>query len=264
MVTYVLRCAQNRAMTSPNQSVGYAMHILQALIERGGVSVTEMAGELGVAPSTAHRILVTMADHGAASRTPSRRYTPGPLLTRPPRSPNALATIAARFKPVVRATHELVHETVHLMALVGNDIQFIDGIEGRQALRIGLRIGARIPAYCTSGGKAMLAEMPEDAVRALHPSGLPRWPGQRAHTMDALFAELDEVRRTGVAVNVGESEPGVVAIGVALSVGPLPTALAIALPTDRFERTGVAELERALREGIRQLPPDGGEAAPDL
>ena len=42
------------------------------------------------------------------------------------------------------------------------------------------------------------------------------------------------------------------------------TALAIALPTDRFERTGVAELERALREGIRQLPPDGGEAAPDL
>lgn len=237
------------------------MHILQALIERGEVTVTEMAGELSVAPSTAHRILVTMTEHGAASRTPHRRYGPGPLLARPTRSPNALAATAARFKPVVRATYELAQETVHLVALVGNDIQFIDGVEGRQALRIGLRIGARIPAYCTSGGKAILAAMSVEQVVRLHPNGLPPWPGQRAHTMDELFAELDQVRRSGVAVNVGESEPGVVAIGVALPSSPLPTALAIALPTDRFERTGLAELERALHEGIRRLPPEDAENA---
>ncbi|KAJ1681684.1 hypothetical protein LUZ63_023097 [Rhynchospora breviuscula] len=213
------------------------MHILQALIERGEVTVTEMAGELSVAPSTAHRILVTMTEHGAASRTPSRRYGPGPLLARPTRSPNALAATGRAF---------------------------IDGVEGRQALRIGLRIGARIPAYCTSGGKAILAAMSVEQVVRLHPNGLPPWPGQRAHSMDELFAELDQVRRSGVAVNVGESEPGVVAIGVALPSSPLPTALAIALPADRFERTGLAELERALHEGIRRLPPEDAESASEM
>lgn len=231
------------------------MRILEALIERGEVSVTEMATELGVAPSTTHRILGTMAEHGVASRTPGRRYTPGPLLARPIRHPNALAATVARLKPVVRATYDLAHETVHLVALVGDDIQFIDGIEGRQALRIGLRIGARIPAYCTSGGKAILASMTDDAVRALHADGLPPWPGQRAHTIPELLVELDEVRRTGVAINVGESEPGVTAVGVAIPDGTVPAALAIALPADRYARARPGELEAALREGIRHLPP---------
>lgn len=240
-------------MASTNHSVASAMHILRALIDCGEVTVTEMAAELGVAPSTAHRILATMAEHDAAARTPGRRYIAGPLLSRTARSPNALAETVARLRPAVRATYDLVHETVHLVALVGNDIQFIDGIEGRQALRIGLRIGARIPAYCTSGGKAILAALPWDQVERLHPQGLPSWPGQRIHTLAELNGELEEIRRSGVAVNVGESEAGVTAVGMLAAEGPVPAGLAIALPSDRVGPSGAADLERALRAGLAAL-----------
>jgi DNA-binding IclR family transcriptional regulator len=71
---------------------------------------------------------------------------------------------------------------------VGADALFADGIEGGGALRVALRTGARIPPYCTSGGKAMLAALPDAAVLALHSGGLRPWPYQRLRTLDDLTA----------------------------------------------------------------------------
>lgn len=230
------------------ESVDRAMQLLALLTERSQLSVTEAAAALGVAPSTAHRLLTTMAGRGFVLQGARHRYHPGPALLVAGAVARSTSSIAGRLRPVLRALHHDVAETVHLQVLVGADALFADGIEGGGALRVGLRTGARIPAYCTSGGKAMLAALPDAAVLALHSGGLRPWPYQRLRTLDDLAAELAEVRARGYGVNRDESEVGVVALGVA--IGALPddpvAAISIAVPSPRYDEARAQRLARRL------------------
>lgn len=65
----------------------------------------------------------------------------------------------AWVRPFVEDLFERLGESVHLVVSAGSDVPFTDGMEGDQPLRIGPRTGALMPAYCTSGGKAMLADL---------------------------------------------------------------------------------------------------------
>ena len=234
-------------------SVDRAMTLLRLLMERGELGVSDAAAELGVAPSTTHRLLATMADHGFVAHGPGRRYRLGPLLSSQPQERSAAALIEL-LQPVLRELFNTIGETVHLMMLAGADIRFIDGIEGHQARRIGLRIGARLPAYCTSGGKAMLAELDDEVVAALHARGLRPWPGRKLRTLPELQRELAQIRATRIAYNQGESERGVRALGVA--VGPVdgrPVAgITVSLPADRYAEVDERELIRALLKARTQ------------
>lgn len=81
-----------------------------------------------------------------------------------------LLTIA---RPHLEHLANTVSETTHLMVLEGNGARFLDGVEGPQALRVSYRTGTLLPAHVTSGGKALLAALPADRLRALYPNGLP-------------------------------------------------------------------------------------------
>jgi IclR family transcriptional regulator, acetate operon repressor len=117
-------------------------------------------------------------------------------------------------------------------------------MEGDQLLRVGLRIGAQMPASCTSGGKAMLADLDWGEVEALHPQGLRPWPYAKLRDLPSLRRQLARVRRQGYGVNNEESEPGLTAIGASIrarSGRPL-AALSVAVPTARFDPRHEPEL----------------------
>src|SRR5690606_9923960 len=193
------------------EAVDRALTLVTLLAERGSLSVTEAGRELGVAPSTAHRLLSTLCHRQCAVQGDKRLYRPGPALL-------ALAKaggppLADRIRPYLQRLYDLVGETVHLMVRTGAEIRVVDGIESRHPLRVGLGTGARMPAYCTSGGKAMLADLEPSEIDALHAGGLPPWPGEKIHNLSALHETLEAVRRNRLGVNHEESEPGVTAIG---------------------------------------------------
>ena len=112
------------------------------------------------------------------------------------------------------------------------------GVESESnALRIGLRVGHRMPAYCTAGGRAMLAELTNDKVEEIYRGGLPSWPAARITTISALKRRLGTVRRDGYAACFEEHERGVVSFGVAVtSGGTVVCSLAYAIPTVRYRR----------------------------
>ncbi|MFD2794895.1 IclR family transcriptional regulator [Promicromonospora vindobonensis] len=241
------------------EAVDRAMVLLTLLVERESLSVTEAAASLGVAPSTAHRLLTTMAGRGFVEQGERKLYHPGPQLLGARAPQRSIPALVARMRPVLQALHDEVRETVHLVVLAGPDVQFVYGIEGQQTLRIGLRIGSRIPAYCTSGGKAILAALPADVVDGLHPEGLRPWPGRHAESLADLHAELDRVRRRGYGVNTEESELGVAAVGVAVGADAAQPAgaVSISLPTARYDPDDEARLVAPLRvaqdEAVRIL-----------
>lgn len=219
------------------EAVDRALTLLTLLAERGRMTVTEAGRELGVAPSSAHRLLSTLCHREFAVRTDKRQYRPGPKLRRLAVDPDA-APLADRVRPWLAHLYEQVEETVHLMVRTGADVRFVDGIESRQPLRVGLRTGARMPAYRTSGGKAMLAKLDPAELAALYPSGLPPWPGGTIQDFPALRAELRTVRRNRFGINHDESEPGVTAIGASIGfVDGQHAALVVAVPTARLAIT---------------------------
>src|SRR5436189_287441 len=85
-----------------------------------------------------------------------------------------------------------VDKTLQLMILRGGNIQFVDGIEGAEHLRVGVRLGDQMPAFCSSGGKALLAELSPTDLEELYRGGLPPWPSSPLTSLPQLKRHLTE------------------------------------------------------------------------
>lgn len=231
----------------PVTSADNVLRLLRLLHEEGRLRVSDAADRLGVARSTAHRLLATLRHHEMAIQDGRRVYRPGPALAcLDGRSNPDLRTVAHRH---LQALARRVGETVHLMALEGNGVRFLDGVDGGYALRVGTRIGLLLPAHTTSGGKALLAELPAEDLARLYPRGLPRADAPAISDLTELRRALVRVRRLGYATNVEESEPGISAIGVCVRdpTGQAVAAVAMAAPTLRWPRRRWPELAPELR-----------------
>ena len=234
----------------PIASVDNVLRLLLAFRHTAGLRLTDAAEAIGVAPSTAHRLLAMLAHHGFVRQDPATRaYMAGPALIEIGLSAVHLIDIRHHARPALEILAAQTGETVHLAVLEGADVRYLDGIESGAALRVAVRTGATLPAHCTAVGKAMLAELPPDAVRDLY-RGQQKLPGLTAQsitTRDALAHELESVRTLGYARNNGESEVGVVSVAVAISEGR--GALSVAGPESRLT-AALSNITAALRAAV--------------
>jgi DNA-binding IclR family transcriptional regulator len=222
--------------------------------EKRPVRVSEAAATLGVARSTAHRLLSTLVQHGFARRDPATRsYLPGPMLAE-----LGLATVGLELLSATRADLERLSaetgETTHLVVLEGSSALFLDSVETSKALRIGSRVGAVMAAHCTSGGKAMLALLSDEELSALYPPGqqLEQMTPNSIATCEALDNELDAIRKRGYAVNRDESEIGVSAVAASFRAGPSGrvAAFSVSAPSTRFDDARVVEIAEAVERAV--------------
>lgn len=241
------------------KSVDRALLLLTLLRDRGEISVTEAAEVIGVAPSTAHRLLTTLSGRGWAVQRRGRLYQPGPEFLAPLSHSSSVASIRQMLQPYLISLYEEVQETVHLILLEGRYAHFIDGLESPNSLRVGLRLGARLPAFVTSGGKAMLSELSSADLASLYRSGLQSWPTRKTRNLAELEIELAEARARGFGLNRDESEGGITALGASLGTpaGEIKAALVVAIPTVRFTKLEAeritASLLRVCAESRRSL-----------
>lgn len=198
--------------------------------------MTDAARHLGVARSTAHRLLAMLEYHEFVVQDPiSRLYVAGPTLVDVGLSVSGGMDTYAR--PIMKELSRTVGETVNLLVLRGRDVVFVDCVESDRALRIGSRTGVVLPAHCTSGGKAILSHLSAENIRQLYPTeSLEQATPDSIATRSQLEAELEAVRRRGYGTNLGESESDLVAVGAAIldRSGRVRGAIAIAAPRARL------------------------------
>ena len=240
-------------------AVDKALHALQVLRERGPCAVSDVAVQVGVSRSTAHRLLGTMVGRGFVAQDPlTRNYLLGPFLTEMGVQPTAIAAIIERSRPYLAELSAEVRETVQLQVLEGNRCRFVAGIDGQQQLKTSVRVGSVLAAHATAGGKVLLAELSRNQVEALIAPGLPRYTSRTIADPAALQAELDGIRRRGYAVNHQESEEGIVAVAVALRgpTGGVVAAVSVSLPSVRAGADRIASIVAALHRTASRIGED--------
>ena len=234
----------------PISSVENALRLLVSLRDRAEIRVSEASAELGVARSTAHRLLAMLHSFGLVEQHPtSRAYRAGPVLAEIGLSALRRVDIRTQLRPFLEQLSADVGETAHLIVLEGRNCRFVDSVEGTQALRTTARIGIAYPAHATSGGKALLAELDESHLLELYPEEeLPPLNERSLSSRAALLVQLREIREHGFAVNVGESEAGISAVGMVqrTSSGAVAGALAVSAPETRLPRERIPEIVDAL------------------
>ncbi|GAA1766389.1 IclR family transcriptional regulator [Nonomuraea bangladeshensis] len=237
------------------RSVDHALQLAVMLQVEGPFGVGEAARRLGVAPSTAHRLLAMLVYRDFAVRREDHQYAAGPVLSLGGRSQSHTALLRAVAMPHLAALVERVQESANLQILSGDHVRFIGSVECTQALRVGNREGMVFPAHLASGGKVLLADLPQERLDGLYDED--KWADRldQRPNLTALRRELRNVRERGFAINAGKTESGVTAVGRAVRGpdGHAQAALSVSMPTSRFSRTRLPELVGALSVTARDI-----------
>src|ERR1700743_2412531 len=195
--------ADSLAPQYPIESVDKALKLLLLLGEQPEIRLTEATRYLGVAPSTAHRLLAMLAYRGFVRQDPiSKAYLPGPSLTGVAFAIFSRIDIQRSATPIMRSLSEQLRETIHVGMLDGPSVRFVAAIEAPAAVRVASRVGREMPGHCNSTAQVMLAQFPQPELRGLLPDEqLQRITSHSIGSRAELEAELLAIRERGYAVN---------------------------------------------------------------
>jgi DNA-binding IclR family transcriptional regulator len=240
-----------------SSSVDNALRLLELIGEHQIIRVSEAADLLGVARSTAHRLLGALRRRGFVLQDkPNGAYRPGPVLNEIGLAAIGRIDIRLVARPILEELVEQTQETVSLSLLEGRNIRFVDGVESPRSVRVGNRTGLVLPAHCTAAGKAILAALPEiELIRRYRGRDLIARTPTSISTWGKLEEELDVVRRRGYALNAEEGEEGICAVAAAvrdLTDAPL-ASIAVVLPANRMAKVGAQPLVPVLMQAVQSV-----------
>lgn len=176
------------------------------------LGISELARMLELTPSTTHRYVTTLVGLGYLRQDPeSRKYRLGPRVL----DLGLAALEAMELREVaIPALRRLCRETgytTNLAVLDGVEVIHVERVRSptQRHVDLDVHVGSRLPAYCTSLGKALLAYVPEPELsRTLERIEFKRLGPNTIMSKRALARELERIRRDGLAVNNEELAPG--------------------------------------------------------
>lgn len=237
-------------------SVDHALRAAAMLQLEGGLTVSQVATRLGVARSTAHRLLAMLVYRDFAVQDDDRTYRAGPVLELAVRSQSRVSALRAAALPHLRRLADLLDETASLTIRTGDTVRFVASVEGTQTLRVTSREGMVFPAHHTTAGLLLLAELDPAELDDIYAEN-------RRHTeerpdLPALRTELARIRRSGFVVNKERSERGLTAVGVPVraDTGAAVAGLAVSMPSVRYDRHRLPTLVSTLRSAAHELETD--------
>lgn len=236
------------------QSLERAFAILETMADAGGViSLSQLASDAQLPLPTIHRLVRTLVDLGYVRQEASRQYSLGPRLIRLGETTSRMLGRWAR-PHMERLAHEL-GESVNLAMLDGDQVVYVGQVmASRNSMRMFTEVGRRVLPHCTGVGKAIMAEMDPEEVRAL--LGRTGMPARTDHTItspDQLLAELERSRERGYALDEGEQELGVRCVAVAVPDAPQPLALSVSGPLTRMSDATVQRVTGPLHRAAEAI-----------
>jgi DNA-binding IclR family transcriptional regulator len=182
-------------------------------------SLNVIAQESGLTSSTALKILDTLLLIGYVKKHPeTKKFELGSALIKYANKYLANLDISKISYPYLKELQNSLDETIHLGILEGDEILTVNKLEtNKPIVCLNSRIGLSKPLYCSAMGKAVLAEMSESEVLAyLSRVELKAITETTITDSETLFRQLEDVKRSGYAIDDNEGEKDVYCLGVSL------------------------------------------------
>jgi IclR family acetate operon transcriptional repressor len=236
----------------PIESVDNALTLLLLFAEHPRVRLTEVSQHLGVASSTAHRLLAMLQYRGYVQQDPTRAYQAGPVLRRLGVAALRKPDLSGVARPVLERLHDKLDGATTIGKLEGQHVVYVDQVRN---VKVAPLPAGSIPAHCTSLGKMMLSELEPDELRALYPDErLDQFTVRSISSRTALELDLQRARARGFAVSDEELLPGVTSVAVALpGLGGVRYGMSAALPARRMTASARGGAVRALTGAAAEL-----------
>jgi len=121
--------------------------------------------------------------------------------------------IWSQAQPLLEELMKELRQSCSATVMDGDDIVYVVRLSAHRTMSINLGIGSRLPAYCTSMGRVLLSGLAPEVLRARlsKMALLPITPATMTD-IDALMAEIAQVRRQGWCLVQEELEQGLVAL----------------------------------------------------
>lgn len=190
--------------------------IVELLKEHDGAGVTEIAREMDASKSTVYKHLQTMVNHDFATQIGDEyhvglRFLDYGMYARRRQLIYRLAN--DRIEELAEETGELVWCQTH----ENGQVVYLYGAAGSRSVYAPEQVGNRTPMHQLAGGKAMLANLPEETVeRIVDRRGLARATEHTITDREELFEALERIRERGVAFNREESTLDIYAVATAV------------------------------------------------
>ena len=230
------------------QSLVRALALLNRIAESPdeGATLTELAQQVGLPSSTAHRLLTTLEqeryvrfDHeGRLWSVGVQAFVTGCAFTK-------TRSLVGLARAHMRHLMEDSGETVNLAVEDEGEAVYLAQVECRQMMRVFARPGSRVPLHCSAVGKAILSAASDKTLsKILHQRGMPRLTVKTITSPSALRADLDRVRSAGYAIDDEEHAVGLRCIAAPIfdETGDCIGAASASGPTARIGEERIAQL----------------------
>jgi DNA-binding IclR family transcriptional regulator len=224
--------------------------------------------EAGLPKTTVFRYLRTLATIGFIEHdAEADRYRPGLGLWRLSHAGGSYETLKQVCKPYMKRLRQRFNETINLGVLSGGEVFYLDVLESERSLRMQSSIGATDQLHSTSLGKVFLAFCPPERRALLIPKSLPRMTPNTITDHAKLLEQLEIIRTTGYAIEIGENEEGSYCVAAPIRDGRNIAVAAMSLsgPISRYDESArqaicaglmsaTDEIGQALRGGSSEMP----------
>ena len=240
------------------KSLACGLEILILLVEAGRpMGVTEIAQTLGIARTTAFRMLSTLAGRGfAVQDRESRRYGPGLRIIELSRQVLDRIDLRSVAKPWLKRLEEATGESVHLAMPIRGLAVYVAVEESPADLTVKVPLGSGVRVHSTAIGKALIAHLSREELDSVLGHGqLPRFTPRTITTMQELIPHLELIRTRGYAVDDQEYTLGVrcAAASIHDHRGKVIAAVAVSGPSVRVSLQRIPELGTLVMETADEI-----------
>ncbi|WP_165915114.1 IclR family transcriptional regulator C-terminal domain-containing protein [Rhizobium sp. PP-F2F-G48] len=191
------------------------LRVIEAFtVETPRLSISEASAIAGLDRATTRRCLLTLAEHGYCAYD-GKYFTVTPRVLRLGTGCLATMPLPRIVQPWLDALSEEIGQSTSVAILDEAEIVYVARAAQRKVMSIALMPGSRLPAYCTSMGRVLLAALPAETARnRLLAAPLPQRTPRTITEIDRLMTALDRVRTEGYGVVDEEVELGLRSIAV--------------------------------------------------
>ncbi len=227
------------------------------------LGISELAVQLRLNKSNVHRLTSTLRAMEYVAQEPDRTYRCTMKVWRLGSAVMSHMNLPILAAPAMRQLATASGETVHLSVLDGIKALYIDKIDSEHPVRAYSERGGNAPLHCVATGKILLA-FNYEFLRSRVATELTRHTARTITSLEQLDQELTQVRRTGVATNIGEYRDDVGGVGAPIydPAGRVIAAIGISGPLSRLTRQAMKKHAPAVVEAGRRVSETVGSTKP--